>query len=146
MDPHRPVKVFMPRRDIREGESFPVLYVLAAWTGAGRSEFDWKPFKESLFDRLVRLIKDGAIAECIVVAPDLYTKFGGSQYINSEFFGPHGDYIVKELIPYIEDNYPVKKGHSIEAYSVGHLVVLERFVLAMDYPNTFNAVAVIQGT
>ena len=110
MDPVRPLKVFMPKRQITEGETFPVLYVLAAWTGAGRTEFDWKPFKESLFDRLVRLIKAGTIPECIVVAPDLFTKYGGSQYVNSDFFGPHGDFIVKELIPYVEDNFPVKKG------------------------------------
>ncbi len=145
MDPHRPVKVFMPKKDIKDGESFPVLYVLAAWTGAGRTEFDWKPFKESLYDRLVRLIKEGAIPECVVVAPDLYTKFGGSQYVNSEFFGPHGDYIVKELIPYIEDNYPVKKGskhRGVFGRSSGGFGALR---LAMDYPNTFNAVACHSG-
>ena len=57
-----------------------------------------------------------------------------------EYFGPHGDYIVHELIPYVE-NYPVKKGmkhRGVFGRSSGGFGALR---LAMDYPNTFNAVA-----
>ena len=76
----RPVSVYLPPQHEGDPErSYPVLFVLAPWTNAGRTQFDWRPFKESLPERLDRLIEKNAMAPCIVVAPDLYTRFGGSQ-------------------------------------------------------------------
>ena len=143
--PVRPVTAFLPAESQEEGARFPVLYCLAAWTSAGRSQFDWAPFKESLFDRLVRLISEKKIPPCIVVAPDLYTRFGGSQYINSSYLGAHADYLVRELIPWVEANLPVKKGPGFRGAfgrSSGGFGALR---LAMDYPGEFCSIACHSG-
>ncbi len=91
----RPLTIYLPKAVVDPKRRFPVLYCLAPWTSAGRSQFDWQPFRESLFDRLTRLIEQGHIPPCIVVSPDLYTSLGGSQYINSEYLGRHGDHLVE---------------------------------------------------
>ena len=99
----------------------------------------------SLFDRLTRLIDSRKIEPCIVVSPDLYTKFGGSQYINSDFFGSHGDHIVKELIPFVEEHFPVKAGakhRGVFGRSSGGFGALR---LVMSYPDTFAAAACHSG-
>ena len=44
----RPLTVYMPKEASDETKTFPVLYCLAPWTSAGRCQFDWQPFKESL--------------------------------------------------------------------------------------------------
>ena len=144
-DHARPLTVYMPKAAHDKSKRFPVLYCLAPWTSAGRSQFDWQPFKESLFDRLNRLIDQGQIPPCIVVSPDLYTSFGGSQYINSQYLGDHGDHLVHELIPYIEENFPVLQGaqhRGVFGRSSGGFGALR---LAMAYPATFGSVACHSG-
>lgn len=142
-NPCRPLTVLLPPEaaEARRGQRFPVLYALASWLGAGRQMTQWEPFRESLPERLFRLTKAGAMRPCVVVCPDLYTSFGGSQYINSSFFGPHADHIVEELIPYIEAHYPVLPGPQSRAVfgrSSGGFGALR---LALDFPGTFAAVA-----
>ncbi len=144
-DPIRPITVFLPAEAHDPGRRFPVLYCLAPWTNAGRLQMQWEPFRESLPDRLQRLMSSGALKPCIVVCPDLYTSFGGSQYINSSFLGPQGDHLVHELIPHIEAHYPVLSGplaRAVLGRSSGGFGALR---LAMDYPGTFAAVACHSG-
>lgn len=141
----RLLTVYVPEAASDPDRRFPVLYCLAPWTGAGRSQMGWEAFKESLPDRLNRLIASGAMEPCLVVCPDLFTWYGGSQYINSSCLGPHADHIVKELIPYVEANYPALKGAESRAVfgrSSGGFGALR---LAMDYPGTFAGVACHSG-
>jgi enterochelin esterase family protein len=81
----------------------------------------------------------------IIVCPDLYTYFGGSQYIDSDYLGFHGSFIVKELIPYIEANFPVLTGSAhrgVFGRSSGGYGALR---LSMDFPGVFSAVACHSG-
>lgn len=142
--PDRPLTIYMPEQST-PNQLFPVLYLLAPWTSAGREQFAWSAFRESVFDQLTRLIAEKKIPPVIVVCPDLYTAFGGSQYINSPYLGLHGDFIVSELVPYIEANFPVKKGpeyRGVFGRSSGGFGAVR---LAMDYPGVFSAVACHSG-
>ncbi len=142
-DARRPLTLIVPKA--KSTERFPVYYCLAPWTSAGRTQTQWEPFKESLIDRVERLTANGLIKPAVFVCPDLYTRFGGSQYINSEYIGPHGDHLVHELIPYIEANYPVipgKDSRAVFGRSSGGFGALR---LALDYPDTFAAVACHSG-
>ncbi len=143
MDARRPLQVLVPHGPAER--RYPVLYCLAPWTSAGRTQLQWEPFKESLLDRMERLTRSGAIKPCILVCPDLYTWFGGSQFVNSSYLGPHGDHIVHELVPYMEARYPVLPGPESRAVfgrSSGGFGALR---LAMDYPGSFAAVACHSG-
>jgi enterochelin esterase family protein len=76
-----------------------------------------------------------------VICPDLYIDYGGSQYINSSWIGNHADHILQELIPYVEQNFPVKKGFQHRAAlgrSSGGFGAL-RF--ALDFDGSFAAIA-----
>ncbi len=138
----RPLTVYLPRQAAEDSQArFPVLYCLAPWTSAGRGQFGWQAFKESLKDRLDRLIAAEEIPPVVVVCPDLYTYFGGSQYINSDFLGAHGDFLVDELLPFVEEHFPVKKGapwRAVFGRSSGGYGALR---LAIDYPGAFAAIA-----
>jgi S-formylglutathione hydrolase FrmB len=105
----------------------------------------WEAFREELPTRLARLMQSGALKPCVVVCPDLYTRFGGSQYINSSFLGPHGDHIVHELVPFIEEYYPVIPGPSARAVFGRSSGGFGAVRLAMDYPGRFAAVACHSG-
>ena len=136
----RPHTAYIPK-EATGGQPLPCVYLLAPWTGAGRSMFQWEAFREDLPTRLNRLISTKVMAPCVVVCPDLYTEFGGSQYINSSWIGGHGDHVVKELIPFVEKHFSVLKGsrhRAVIGRSSGGFGAL-RF--AMDYDEAFGAMA-----
>ena len=145
MDTNRPLLVYEPPKELTAGKDLPTLYCLAAWTGAGRAMMQWSCFREPLNERLDRLILTEKMPPCLVVCPDLYTDFGGSQYINSDYMGRHGDHVVEEVIPYVEKEFAAKKGaahRGVFGISSGGYGAL-RFV--MDYDDAFAASACHSG-
>jgi hypothetical protein len=137
LSPERIVKVFCP-----EENPSCVLYVLSPWTHAGRIALDWQPFKESLPERLVRLKNEGKIAHIpCLVAPDFYTEYGGSQFIDGPYFGNQAKALVEEIFPFIEKHYPIPQGwqkRGIFGRSSGGYGALR---LCMDYPQAVSACA-----
>jgi enterochelin esterase-like enzyme len=135
----RPHTAYLPKEAL-SGQKLPTIYLLASWLGAGRSMFNWEPFREDLASRVSRLIKTRSMPPCLIVCPDLYIDFGGSQYVNSSYVGNHAEHIISELIPFVENNFPALKGHerrAIVGRSSGGFGAL-RF--GMDYPRVFAAV------
>ena len=135
----RPHCAFIPPE--ASNKKLPALYCLAPWTSAGRSALNWEPFKEDLPTRLMRLIQSRAMPACVVICPDLFTDYGGSQFIDSTWTGPHGRHIVEELIPWVEQHLPVISGakhRGVFGRSSGGFGALR---LAMDFPESFGAVA-----
>jgi len=84
---------------------YPVLFYLAGFSGTPRGVVDTHPWKEGVIDKLDRLIASRRAAECIVVVPDCFTRYGGSQYIDSEGTGRYEDHIVSELVGYIDSKF-----------------------------------------
>ena len=106
-DPHvRPLKVWLPPQyDTQAGRRFPVLYCLAGFTGSGLSHTNWRNFDENLPERAARLVHEQAMEPCIIVFPDCFTALGGNQYINSSAIGRYADYLVRELIPFVDAEF-----------------------------------------
>ena len=46
----RPHTAYIPREALG-GKKLPTIYMLASWLGAGRSMFNWEPFREDLATR-----------------------------------------------------------------------------------------------
>lgn len=142
----RPLTIYLPEETRKDqAQRFPVLYCLAPWTNAGRTQFDWRPFKLSLPERVERLRQQSQMPPAIIVAVDLYSFFGGSQYIDSDYFGLQAKHIVEEVFPYIEAHYPAKPGwrhRAVFGRSSGGFGAVR---LAMDYPKSVNAIACHSG-
>ena len=139
----RPHSIFLPPE--ASSQKLPVLYCLAPWTNAGRNALAWEPFKEDLPSRLMRLISDKLMPPCIVVCPDLFIDYGGSQFVDSAWVGDHGRHLIEELVPWVEQNLPVLPGTRYRGAfgrSSGGFGALR---LAMDNPGSFSAVACHSG-
>ncbi|MGE0171803.1 MAG: alpha/beta hydrolase-fold protein [Oligoflexales bacterium] len=137
----RDVSVYIPNAKGKH----PVLYYLTPWTQSGKQAFGWQAFKEPLDEKISRLISEKKIPPVVVVAPDLYTYFGGSQFIDSPFLGSHASFIVKELTAFIESNFPVAPGwhhRGVFGRSSGGFGGLR---LAMDFEQAFASVACHSG-
>lgn len=143
INPERPYVVYLPPG--YGDQPLPVLYCLASWLNSGRGMMNFVPFKRYLPELLDDLIESGRMPPCVVVCPDLLTRFGGSQYVDSDYMGSHASFVVDELIPHIEAAYNVKQGvesRGVFGISSGGFGAL-RFM--MDFPEAFAACACHSG-
>src|SRR5581483_7168051 len=75
----RRVAVYLPP-DYEESNRYPVVYLLAGFTGRGTMMLNESAWDENIQQRLDRLIMTNAIHPLIAVLPDCFTRYGGSQY------------------------------------------------------------------
>lgn len=138
-DPRRrEVPVYLPPSyGAARGRRYPVLFYLPGFTGTGRGSVNYNPWKENVVERFDRLISAGKSHEAILVIPDCFTAFGGSQYLNSSATGLYGDHILYELVGFIEDKFATVRrpeGRAVLGKSSGGFGAL---TLAMHHPEVF---------
>ena len=106
-DPHvRSVPIYLPPSyDSSERRRFPVAFVLTGFTGRGRMLLNDNPWSPSLDDRMDGLIARRLCGQMILVMPDCFTRFGGSQYLNSTATGRYQDHVIQELVPLLDRKY-----------------------------------------
>lgn len=123
---------------------YPVLYGLAGYTRRGAALLNDAAWDVNLQERLDRLYA-GGMAHVIVVLPDCFTRFGGSQYLNSSATGRYEDYLADEIVPYIDRRYSTlatPAGRGVFGISSGGYGAL---LMGMRHPELFGAVACHSG-
>lgn len=137
----RCVPVYLPPSyGAAPGRRYPVIFVLAGFTGHGRSLLNENAWSPPLDDRMDAMIAGGA-GEAILVMPDCFTRYGGSQYLNSSATGRYEDHVVEELVPWIDGRYRTlahRDHRGVAGKSSGGYGAL---VLGMRHPDVFGAVA-----
>ena len=97
---NRNVQVYLPEEyNPQDSKRYPVVYFLhGAW-----GNYTSNP---ELIGILDNLIGDSTISPVIVVKPDgSYGPWAGSMYTNSELYGNFEDYIVYDLVEFIDTTY-----------------------------------------
>jgi enterochelin esterase family protein len=61
------------------------------------------------------LIREGRIRPMIAVLPDCFTRYAGSQYINSSATGAYEDYLTREIVPFVDENFQTIKDKNARA-------------------------------
>jgi len=137
----REVAVYLPPGYSESDQPYVALWDLAAFTNAGPGHLNWRNHGENLPTRLDRLIGEGVMDPAIVVIPDCYTSLGGNQYVNSPSVGRYADYLVEELVPFVESRFNLPRsrhGRAVFGKSSGGYGALYQ---AMMYPDTWGAAA-----
>jgi enterochelin esterase family protein len=101
----RDLVVYLPPGYRETDERYPSVYCLTGFTGRGRMLLNDSAFTPNLAQRLDRLIAAGTIRPVIVVMPDCFTYYGGSQYINSTATGNYEDYLTREIVPFVDESF-----------------------------------------
>ena len=145
-DPHeRRVPVYLPPAyDEHPERRFPVVYVLTGFTGRGRMLLNDNPWSPSLDERMDALIASGC-PDTILVMPDCFTRFGGSQYVDSTATGRYETHLVSELIPWVDSRYRTlgaRQHRGIAGKSSGGFGAIR---LGMLHPDVFGALACHSG-
>ena len=137
----RTVPVYLPPAyDEQPARRFPVCYVLSGFTGRGTMLLNDQAWTLPLDRRMDLLIERGC-GEMILVLPDCFTRYGGSQYLDSSATGRYEEHLIHELLPWIDARYrtdPVRERRAIMGKSSGGYGALTQ---AMRHPEAFAAVA-----
>lgn len=113
----RRVPVYLPA-GYAESQRYPVIYLLAAFGSRGLKFLNDDLWEENIQQRLDRLIASGAMQPTIVVMPDASTRYGGSQYLNSDALGQYEELLL-ELVSFIDRKYSTLAASGARAL-VGH--------------------------
>ena len=140
----REVCVYLPP-EYDENKSYPSVYFLTGFTGRGKMLLNDKPFGPSLPERLDGLINEGKIRPMIAVMPDCFTYYGGSQYINSSATGNYENYLIEEIVPFVDDNFSTVKSGNSRAVTGGSSGGYGALVLSMRHPEIFGLCASLSG-
>jgi hypothetical protein len=145
-DPHvRDLVVYLPPAYDRSENRYPTVYCLTGFTGRGKQLLNDNPFTPNLAERMDRLIGSGRIDPMIVVMPDCFTYYGGSQYINSTATGPYEDYLTEEIVTFVDQNFrtlPDATSRAVMGKSSGGYGAL---VMGMRHSDIFGLVCSIAG-
>ena len=139
----REVPVYLPPGHDAPGARFPVVFVLAGFTGRGQNYLETHPWKLGVVARYDRGVARGEYPPAILVMPDAFTRLGGSQYVNSTAIGRYADYVADELPAFIDERYPTLPGRrGVVGKSSGGFGALH---LTLEFPKRFVAAASISG-
>lgn len=139
--PVRELAVYLPPSyDAAPARRFPTVLFLPGYTGSGLQLLNRSPWGLPLDRRLDALCATGRGSEAIVILPDCFTRYGGSQYVDSPAIGRWQSYLTEEVLPFVDARFrtvPAREGRAVIGKSSGGYGAL---VLGMTRPELFAAV------
>jgi hypothetical protein len=137
-NPVRKLLVYLPAGyDESSSKRYPVIYFLPnPFEDNYRFDFDHRDAR-GLFDQA---IAEGVIGKFVLVAVDMNTPLGSSWYVNSSATGNWEDFMIQELVPYIDANFktlPHRNSRGIAGIFIGGYGAI-RF--GMRHPDVFGSV------
>ena len=125
------VMIFLPPGYDSTATRYPVLYLLHGYTQDERAFLD---------GRFQGLSIETAAPPFIVVMPRSLNAYGGTPYVNSPVTGRWEDFLVGDLVPWVDAHFrtlPAPERRGIAGYSLGAFSALR---LALRHPDLFGAV------
>lgn len=139
-DPHtRDLCVYLPfGYEAEPNRNFPVVYCLTGFTGRGRMFLNDHAFAPNLAQRFDKLISEKTIEPMIAVLPDCFTRYGGAQYLNSTATGDYEDYLTKEIVPFVDQNFRTLNDRDFRAVMGKSSGGYGALVMAMRHSDLFG--------
>ncbi|MBP1693940.1 MAG: putative esterase [Chloroflexi bacterium] len=128
------IQIVLPPSYDRSNLHYPVVYFLPGFGGSPDEIGNYYTA-----DQIGPLMVTGQVNEMILVVPNGANLLGGSFYVNSPVTGNWEDYILKDVIGYVDEHYRTiraPEGRGIAGHSMGGYAA---FHLAMRYPDIFGA-------
>jgi S-formylglutathione hydrolase FrmB len=136
--------ILPPHYDVDPSRRYPLLIGLSGFTGSGLQMLNYDPWQPNMPRRLEQLYTEG-MPHAIVALPDCFTRVGGSQYVNSSAVGRYEDYIIDEVVPFMDAHFrtiPAPEGRAVFGKSSGGYGAI---MLGMKHPEVFGALACHSG-
>ncbi len=132
----RSLTIYLPASYDEGDERYPVIYYLHGYTG---NDTMWVNFF-GIHNVMDNLIRQDKVQEMIIVMPNAFNRYGGSFYANSSVAGNYEDYIIQDLVEFIDSKYrtlPQRESRAIGGGSMGGHGAMK---LAIKHPDVYCAV------
>jgi len=119
---------------------FPVVMMLAGFGSTNHSIAGWSPWKPNSIELFDRLIVEGTCKPAILVLPDCFNRWGGSQFLDSEGTGRYQTYLAEEVFPFVDAEFqtiPDREARAVVGRSSGGFGALR---LGMDRPELLSVI------
>ncbi|MGB8495817.1 MAG: alpha/beta hydrolase-fold protein [Candidatus Acidiferrum sp.] len=142
--PDRDVSIYLPASYASEKtRRYPVIYMLHGFTDSDDKWFGLTKHWINLPEVLDKTFGEPGTREMIVVMPNAFTRYQGSMYSDSVTTGNWEDFIVRELVPYIDAHYrthPQAASRGLAGHSMGGYGTLR---IGMRHPDVFSSLYVL---
>jgi hypothetical protein len=146
-DPHqRPLWVYLPPGyDADPQRRYPTVYVIQGYTGHIAMWRNRMPYRQPFPETADQVFASGQAPPAIVVYVDAWTRYGGSQFVDSPGTGRYHSYLCDEIVPWVDRNYrtlPAPEHRAIAGKSSGGFGAM---ITPMLRPDLFGALATHAG-
>jgi S-formylglutathione hydrolase len=139
--PDRDVAIYLPPSYAKNRHRrYPVVYFLHGFTQSTDKWYGQSEFWAKLPTILNKTWGQTGNREMIFVTPDAFTRYQGSFYSNSVTTGNWEDYIVSELVPYVDAHYrtiPDRTSRGLAGHSMGGYGTIR---IGMRHPDVFSSI------
>ncbi|MGZ3418691.1 MAG: alpha/beta hydrolase [Polyangiales bacterium] len=101
----RPLWVYTPPGYDSSSQRYPTLYLIQGLTGQLDMWNNRLPFRPTVPELVDRLFSTPGVPPALVVFVDCWTRFGGSQFLDSPGTGKYMTYLCDEIVPWIDARY-----------------------------------------
>jgi hypothetical protein len=102
----RPLWVYVPPGyDADPGRRYPSVYVIQGYTGNIAMWRNRSPYRQPFPETADAVFASGQAPGAIVVYVDAWTRYGGSQFVDSPGTGQYHSYLCNEVVPWVDAHY-----------------------------------------
>ena len=139
--PDRDVSIYLPPSyATNRHRRYPVVYFLHGYDDSSDEWYKSNKHWINLPLVLNRAFAESGNREMIFVTPNAFTRYQGSFYSNSATTGNWEDYIVQELVPYIDAHFrtiPKRDSRGLAGHSMGGYGTIR---IGMRHPEVFSSI------
>src|SRR5579863_8288912 len=135
-DPVRRLAVYLPAGYESASFRYPVIYYLPN----PLAKFDEGFYRGQVRGLLDRAVAAGEIGRVIFVAVDMETPVGCSWYVNSPVTGNWEDFMVRELVPYVDANFRTLASRDSRGIAGDFMGGYGAIRFGMTHPEVFGTV------
>ncbi|MDH3726847.1 MAG: esterase family protein [Myxococcales bacterium] len=121
-------------------QRFPIVMLLAGFGSTNHSIAAWSPWKPNTIQRFDQLVSERQCPPAILVLPDCFNRWGGSQFLDSPGTGLYQTYLADEVIPFVDAGFrtiPDREARAVAGRSSGGFGALR---LGMDRPDVVSVI------
>jgi S-formylglutathione hydrolase FrmB len=145
-DPYqRPLWVYTPPGYDEGGLRYPAVYVIQGYTGQITMWANRTAYRQPFIETADAVFASGEAPGCVVVYVDAWSRYGGSQYVDSVGTGRYHSYLCDEVVPWVDAHYRTiadRESRAITGKSSGGFGAM---ITPMLRPDLFGALATHAG-
>lgn len=144
--PNREVTIYLPPSyDDGDNLAYPVVYLLHGYTGNHNLWTGGSYISGNIINSMKSWLADDKVGEMVLVMPNADNRFEGSWYTNSVASGNWSDFVVRDLVNYVDSYYntlPQRESRAVFGHSMGGYGAVR---LGMLHPGTFGCMGGLAG-